>query len=131
MKIFIKLFAVFLLFAGFSLLIKPELIIDWIDNNRGSTSLFVFAIVARLVFGIAFLLAAKESKYPAVINMLGYLFIIAAVTFLVIGQDRFHNLVASLIPHLSPLAPVAGLLSMAFAIFLFYAFSQSKQLEGN
>ncbi len=129
MKFIIKLFGILLLLSGISLLIKPEIIFGWIENNKENTLLYISAIVVRLVFGVLFIVAARASKYPGVIKFLGYLFIIAAIIFIFIGQESFQNFITSLIPDVKPFAPVSGLLSIAFGSFLIYAFSRNKELE--
>jgi uncharacterized membrane protein SirB2 len=129
MKIIIKLFGILLLISGITLLIKPEIILVWIEDNMENTSLYISAIVVRLVFGILFLVAAKESKYAGIIKFFGYLFIVAAIIFIFMGQERFQHFITSLIPDVTPLAPIAGLLSMVFGVFLMYAFSRKKELE--
>lgn len=129
MKLIIKLFGILLLLSGISLLIKPEIIFGWIENNMGNTSLYISAIVVRLVFGVLFIVAARASKYPGVIKFFGYLFIIAAIIFIFIGQESFQDFITSLIPDVKPFAPVSGLLSIAFGGFLIYAFSRNKELE--
>jgi len=128
MKLMIKLFGMLLLLAGISLLINSEIIIGWIEDNAKNTLLYFSAIVARLVFGLLFIIAAKESKYPGAIKILGYLFIIAAIIFIFIGQESFQNFISSLVPIAKPYAPVSGLLSIAFGGFLIYAFSRNKEL---
>jgi len=129
MKLTIKLFGILLLLSGISLLINPEIIIGWIEENMENTSLYISAIVVRLVFGILFIVAARESKYPDVIKFFGYLFVIAAIIFIFIGQGSFQDFITSLIPDVKPFAPVSGLLSIAFGGFLIYAFSRNKELE--
>ena len=128
MKLIIKLFGILMLLSGISLLIKPEIIFGWIENNMENTSLYIFAIVVRLVLGILFIVAARESKYPGVIKFFGYLFIIAAIILIFLGQESFHDFITSVIPDVRPVAPVAGLLSIAFGGCLIYAFSRNKEL---
>jgi len=129
MKLIVKLFGVLILLLGILLLINPEIIIGWIEDNMGNSSLYITAIAVRLVFGILFMVAARESKYPRVIKFFGYLFIIAAITFIFIGQESFQSFITSLIPDVKPFAPITGLLSIAFGGFLIYAFSRNKELE--
>lgn len=129
MKLIIKLFGILLLLSGISLLINPEIIIGWIEENIENTSLYISAIVVRLVYGILFIAAAKESKYPGVIKFFGYLFIIAAIILIFIGQESFQDFITSFIPYVKPFAPLSGLLSIAFGGFLIYAFSRNKELE--
>ncbi len=129
MKLTIKLFGILMGLLGISLLIKPEILIGWIENNMETTPLYISAIVVRLVFGILFILAARESRYPGVLKFLGYLFILAAIIFIFIGQDSFIDFISSIIPNVKPYAPLSGLLAMAFGGFLIYAFSGNKELE--
>ena len=129
MKLIIKLFGILMLLSGISLLIKPEIILSWIEDNMESSSLYLSAIIVRLVIGILFIITAKESKYPGVIKFLGYLFIIAGVILIFIGHEIFQDFINSLIPDFKPFAPVSGLLSMAFGGFLIYAFSKYKKLK--
>jgi len=94
-----------------------------------NTSLYISAIVVRLVFGILFIAAARKSKYPGVIRFFGYLFIIAAIIFIFMGQESFQDFITSLIPDVKSFGLVGGLLSIAFGGFLIYAFSRNKELE--
>lgn len=129
MKLIIKLFGIIMCLLGISLLIKPEIIIGWIENNMENTSLYISAIIVRLVFGILFILASKESKYPGVIKFFGYIFIIAAIIFILIGQEHFQNFISSIFPIVTPYTLVSGLFSIVFGGFLIYAFSRNKKLE--
>lgn len=129
MKLVIKLFGILMLIAGISLLINPEFIIGWIEDYLEHRLLYISAIVVRFVFGILFLAAAKASKYPGVIKVFGYIFIIAAIILFLIGQVRFQDFITSLIPDVKPIAPVIGLLVIAFGSFLIDSFSKNKELE--
>ena len=129
MKLSIKLFGILMGLLGISLLIKPEILIGWIENNMETTPLYISAIVVRLVFGVLFLAAARESKFPGVIKFLGYLFVLAAIVFIFIGQERFQNFISSVIPNVYPYARIISVLVIAFGGFLIYAFSGNKELE--
>jgi hypothetical protein len=129
MKLIVKLFGILMLLAGISLLIYPEIIIGWIEDTLENTSLYIAAIVVRLAFGILFIVAARESRYPGVVKFFGYLFIIAAIIFIFIGQESFQDFITSLIPDVKSFAPVSGLISIVFGGFLIYAFSRNKELE--
>ncbi|MEB8330193.1 hypothetical protein OO009_12585 [Flavobacteriaceae bacterium KMM 6897] len=129
MKLIIKLFGVLMLVAGISLLIYPEFIIGWMEDNMESTPLYISAIIVRLVIGVLFIAAARESKYPVAIKFFGYLFILISITFIFIGQESFQHLITSLLPDVEPYAPLSGLLSMAFGGFIIYAFSTNRELE--
>ena len=118
-----------MILSSISLLIKPDIIFSWLENNMEKTSLYIAAIVMRLVFGILFIVAARESKYPGIIKFFGYLGIIAAITFIFIGQESFQDFITALIPDVKPFTPLGCLLGIAFGSFLIYAFSRNKELE--
>jgi len=129
MKLIIKLFGILMLLAGISLLFKPEIIIGWMESNVENTALYISAIVVRLAFGILFIVVAKASKYPRVIKFSGYLFIAAAIMFMIMGQDNFQDFIIEFIPDIKPYAPVSGVLAIIFGGFLIYAFSKKKEIE--
>lgn len=129
MKLAVKLFGILMFLLGISLLIKPEIIIGHIENNMENTSLYIFAIVIRLVLGILFIVTAKESRFTGVMKFFGYLFILAAIILIFIGQENFQHFISTLIPDIIPYAPLSGLLAMAFGGFLIYAFSGNKELK--
>ena len=131
MKLIIKLFGILLILSGVSLIFKPEIIFGWIEDNMENTSLYISAIVARLIFGILFIVTAKESKYPGAIKIVGYLFIIAAIILIFLGQESFQDFISSVIPDVKPYAIIGGLLSIAFGGFLIYAFSGNKAIKQN
>ncbi len=99
------------------------------ESNVENTALYISAIVVRLAFGILFIVVAKASKYPRVIKFLGYLFIAAAIIFMIMGQDNFQDFIIEFIPDIKPYAPVSGVLAIIFGGFLIYAFSKKKEIE--
>ena len=129
MKLIIKLLGILILLLGISLLIKPEIIFGWMEGNMENTSLYIFAIVFRLGFGILLIIAAKDSKYPGVVKFFGYLAVIAAIIFIFMGQKSFQDFVSSLIPDIKPYAAAYDLVAMVIGTFLFYAFSGNKKLK--
>ena len=129
MKLVIKLLGILFILAGISLLIDPKFIYGWIEDDLENKSLYISAIVGRLVFGTLLIIAAKESKYPSTIKFIGYFVIIAAIIFIFIGHENFKDFVSSLIPAFKPYAPVGGLFSLVLGGFLIYTFSGSKNLK--
>ena len=129
MKLFINFFGTLMILSGISLLINPEIIFGWIEANMRNYSIYISAIIIRLVFGVLFIIVARKSKYPSVATFLGYVFIIAAIIFVFLGQENFQHLITSLIPNVRPYAPVSGLFSIVFGGFIVYAFSSSKEIE--
>jgi len=126
MKLVVKLFGILMLFSGILLIVKPDIIFGFMENNMESTSLYIFAIVVRLALGIIFIVAAKASKHPGVIKFLGYLFMAAASLLIFMGQENFQHFINSVIPYIRPFTALIGLLSMAFGGFLIYVFQGKK-----
>jgi hypothetical protein len=129
MKLIIKLLGILIVLIGVSLLIKPEFVFGWIEDNMLNNSLYIFAIVMRLVFGIILIIAAKGSKYPGVIKFFGYLAVLAAIIFIFMGQKNFMDFVSSGIPAIKPYAALVGLVAILIGGFLIYAFLGIKKLK--
>ena len=127
MKLIIKIVGVLLILAGISLLINSDGIYGWVEGNVKNTSLYIAAIVGRLVLGVLLVVAAKESKYPVVIKFFGYLAIIASIVFVLIGHQDFQNFIASMMASFKAFSPVSGLLSMLIGGLLIYAFWGNKE----
>ncbi|MDC6350097.1 hypothetical protein PP178_00915 [Zeaxanthinibacter sp. PT1] len=87
------------------------------------------AIVIRVVFGILFLIVAKQSRSPLIFKIFGFIFILAAIFLLFAGQDNFQHFISSLIPEIQPYGRVSGLLAMIFGGFLLYAFPGNKAFK--
>lgn len=126
MKLIIQLIGILLILVGIFFLSDPEALFDWIENSKQDTWLYISAIVTRLVLGILFIMAAKESKFPAAIKFIGYLLIVFVIIFILIGHNGFQDFVSYLIPTFKPYAPVSSLFAMAFGGFLVYAFTKRK-----
>jgi len=133
MKIIIKILGVLIVLAGIWLLVQPEGLYGWIENNSESTWLYILAITFRLAFGSLLVVAARASKFPGGIKFLGGLAIVAAIAFLLMGQGRFQDFISSMMASFKPFAPVAGLVGIAIGGFLIYAFSgqQSDSVRHN
>lgn len=108
--------------AGVIIVVNPEIIFGIIRNNLEKVSLQVLAIGIRVVLGILLIQYASQSKFPTVIEIIGWLSIAAAVTFSLIGRRRFLSLMTWALSLLKPYGRVGGLIAMAFGGFLIYAF---------
>lgn len=127
MRFFIKFLGVLLIISGLSLLVKSELLFDWLEKNSNKTSIYIAAILARLVLGVLFIKIARLSKFPITVKIFGYLLVIAAMTFLIIGHDRFTIFMQTVIASFKQYSSMVGLLVVVFGGFLYYAFSGRKE----
>ena len=101
----------------------------FIDQRRGLSEFnrIVAAIVFRLILGVLLILAAKQSKYPVAIKAIGFLAIIAALYFLIIGHEKFIQLIGSFLPELKSYTIVTAIVAIILGGFLFYAFLRKKR----
>jgi len=82
----------------------------------------ILAIVVRLVLGVLLIYQSGASKYPLVIEIIGWLSIVAAVFFTVIGRNNFKRLISWALSLAKPFGRVGGVVAVCFGAFLVYAF---------
>ena len=122
MTFIIIFFGLMTFLAGVIIIVNPEIIFGLLRKNLEKISLQVLAIGIRVVIGILLIQYASESKYPTIIEIIGWLSIAAAVTFSVIGRRHFLRLMSWAFSLLKPYGRVGGLFAMAFGGFLIHAF---------
>lgn len=122
MILLIVIFGTLTLLAGIVIILSPEIIFGYLRNNLKALSLHIIAVVVRLILGFLLITQASVSKYPLVIEILGWLSIVAALTFAVIGRQNFIRLMSWALSLSQPLGRVGGAFAMAFGAFLIYAF---------
>ena len=123
MSIFIIMFSLFLLLAGIVLIVKPELLFTLLNNNSEKLEIYGGAILTRLILGALLIYFSGASRYPLTILTIGWLSIIAAAVFALIGWNKFKVLMNWVLFRAKPLSPVAGVISISFGAFLFHAFT--------
>jgi uncharacterized BrkB/YihY/UPF0761 family membrane protein len=126
MKIILILFGVLLMIAGGIFLFSPEMLIIFLTENLHSPSLYIAAILGRLVLGILLLLTARHSRYPTVMKVVGVLAIIAAIIFMIIGQENFGNFMSSIVPFFKPYSAIGGIVVCLVGGLLVYAYSGKR-----
>lgn len=124
MSLLIILFGVLVLVASITLVIRPSLVVGIMESNGEKIWLYGAAIGARLVLGWLLIQGAAISKFPAVITVLGWIALIAAFVFLVIGHARFVRLIRWVVDWFKPWSRIGGVFGVVFGAFLIYAFVQ-------
>ena len=122
MTLFIIVFGVLVCLAGLVILVNPELVFGILRKNSDKIGLHVLAVVVRLVLGAFLVLQAGISKYPHVIEFIGWLSIIAAIVLALIGRKNFNRLMAWSLSKVKTLGRLGGLLATALGALLVYAF---------
>ncbi len=122
MTVLIIIFGALNLLAGIVIVINPEVIFGFLRNNLDKLELHILAIVVRLVLGVLLIYQSNVSKFPFVIEIIGWLSIVAAIFLAVIGRRNFNRLISWALSFVKPFGRVGGVLAAAFGAFLIYAF---------
>ncbi len=78
------------------------------------------AVVLRLVLGATLVIAAPESRFPLVFEILGWIAIAAAVAILLMGRERLRKFVGWFQKMRTTMIRVWLLFGIAFGAFLVY-----------
>ncbi len=122
MSILIIIFGALTLLAGIVIIINPEIIFGYLRNHLGKLELHILAVVVRLVIGVLLIYQSNVSRFPLVIEILGWLSIVAALSLAVIGRRNFNRLMSWALSFTKPFGRVGGVSAVAFGAFLIYAF---------
>lgn len=122
MTVLIIIFGALNLLAGIVIVINPEVIFGFLRNNLDKLELHILAIVVRLILGVLLIYQSNESKFPFVIEIIGWLSIVAAIFLAVMGRRNFTRLMSWALSLVKHFGRVGGVLAAAFGAFLIYAF---------
>jgi len=122
MTLLIIIFGFLTLLAGIVIVINPEVIFGFLRNNLDKLVLHILAVVVRLVLGALLIYQSNISEFPFVIEVIGWLSIVAAIFLAVIGRRNFNRLMSWALSLSKPFGRVGGVLAVAFGAFLIYAF---------
>lgn len=119
----IIIFGALICLAGVIIIINPENIFGLITEHVEKPALHILAVVVRLILGFLLIYYADDSKYPLVIEIIGWISVVAAVILTVIGRDNFKRLIAWALTLTKPLGRAGGVLAICLGAFLVYAFT--------
>ena len=122
MTLFIIIFGTLTCLAGIVILVNPEIVFGFLRKHSDKIELQILAVAIRLVLGVFLIYQSGDSKYPFVIEIIGWLSIVAAVFFAAIGRNNFARLMAWALSKVKTLGRVGGVFASAFGAFLIYAF---------
>ncbi len=122
MTLLIIIFGALTLLAGIVIVINPELIFGFLRNNLDKLGLHILAVVVRLILGALLICQSNVSKFPFVIEFIGWISIVAAIFLAVMGRRNFNRLMSWALSLSKPFGRVGGVLAVAFGAFLIYAF---------
>jgi len=121
MNYLVILFGAATMVAGVVIVISPESIFGLIQRHYASLGMHVLAVAGRVILGVALILCATESKYPTVIQVLGWITLLAALAMGIMGRSKFKRLIAWALGIPSIFRRMGGLLAAFFGAFLIHA----------
>ena len=122
MTVLIIIFGALTLLAGIIIVINPEVILGFLRNNLDKLELHILAVVVRLILGVLLIDQSSISKFPFVIEIIGWFSIVAAIFLAVMGRGNFKRLMSWALSLVKPIGRVGGVFAVAFGAFLIYAF---------
>ena len=111
-----------ILLAGVVILINPQAIFGPLKDNSDKLFIHIIAVVVRIILGILLVSQSDLSRYPVIIEILGWLSIIAGIALALIGRNNFKRLMSWAFSLLEPFGRVGGIIASAFGAFIVYAF---------
>jgi hypothetical protein len=122
MILFIIIFGTLTCLAGIVILVNPEIVFGFLRKNSDKIELQIVAVTIRLILGAFLIYQSGASRYPFAITIIGWLSIVAAVFFAVIGRNNFSRLMTWALSQVKNLGRVGGVIASAFGAFLIHAF---------
>jgi len=122
MTLLIILFGVLITMAGIVIIINPETLFGFLRNHSEKLVLQVLAVGARVVLGLLLINQSSESRYPLVIEVIGWISLAAAIFLAVIGRRNFSRLMSWALSFVKPYGRLGGMLAAAFGVFLVHAY---------
>ncbi len=87
MSIFVLVIGTVILLFGLAFLIAPSIIKHWF-NRIPVWNLFYTPSILRIIIGVLFLLAAKDTRLPRFVTAMGVFSILAGLTIPILGRER-------------------------------------------
>jgi hypothetical protein len=122
MTILIFSFAAFMIFVGLIIIINPLTIFNLLIKKSNKRWFYAVAIFARLLLGVLLIYQAGVSRFPHAIDLLGWIIIISAIIFIIIGRKKFTQFISWATRLVNTFGRLAGVLALSFGAFLIYAF---------
>ena len=121
MNYIIMLFGTATIIAGIIIVISPESVFGLMHRKLESLGLHIFAVVVRIIIGVALIRCAAESKYPTAILILGWISIVAASVLGIMGRTNFRRLMSWALSLKPTFGRIGGFIAILFGGFLIHA----------
>ncbi len=122
MTVFIIIFGALTFLAGIVIAMNPEFIFGFLQKQLGKVELHILNVGVRVVFGVLMISQSNISKFPFVVETIGWFCIAIAILLTLMGREKFNRLLSWIVALLETYSRVAGVLVITFGAFLIYAF---------
>lgn len=122
MAILIITFGALTFLAGIIIIVNPVNILGLLSKHIEKLELHILAVVIRLTLGGLLVYYSVVSKFPLIIEVIGWISIVAAIFFALIGRNNFKRLMSWALSLQKPFGRFGGFLAICFGAFLVYAF---------
>jgi hypothetical protein len=121
MNYIVTLFGTATVVTGIIIVINPESVFGLMRRKLESLGLHILAVVVRIIIGVALIMCAAESKYPAAILILGWISIVAASVLGIMGRTNFRRLISWALSLKPSFGRIGGFVAILFGGFLIHA----------
>lgn len=121
MAYIIIIFGILVILGGVIILIKPDRVIRIFIKYKNSLGFHSGAIIARIILGIALVAGSPGSRYPLILEALGWLTLTAAAVLCIMGRNRFIKMIELVIGAPQAFKRVMGFLGILFGCFFIHA----------
>ncbi len=108
--------------TGSIILVNPEFIFGPLKKNSEKLWIQILAVGVRLAIGVLLIVHAAASRFPTLIEILGWFSIGAAFVLGVMGRRRFLSLMSWAFSLSERFGRAGGSIAMTFGAFLVYSF---------
>ncbi|MFC1494044.1 hypothetical protein ACFL6W_02080 [Thermodesulfobacteriota bacterium] len=121
MTYIILIFGILVLLGGLIILIKPDYIISIFRKFKNSFGFHFIAVIARIILGIALITGSCNSKYPLILQILGWFTLAAALVLGLMGRKRFIKMIEWTVELSQTCKRIMGFFGILFGCFIIYA----------
>lgn len=122
MSFIIIFFGALTALAGMVIIISPDTVFGLFRKNVDNLFMHIIAVLVRLIIGVVLILQADVSRFPLVMEIIGWMSIAAAVLFTVIGRRNFGRIINWGLSMENKIGQLGGVAAICFGAFLVYAF---------
>jgi len=100
--------------------VRPAFLIGLVERLWRSRAGLYLAVLIRIAVGVLLLAAASSTRFPGIVKVLGVLALVAAVSRLLVGHERYHKLIDWWAARGAGFTRAWSLIGALFSAFLIY-----------